>query len=164
MTEEKPVLVPTSSMSFERQVLILRAYVVLTNKGTTPVHYKKVMRSTRLARSQISGVNSFFVSLGFLERVDEGTYIPKQAVVDFFSSKPGQEDYSNLVPALEKSPLFQFVRNLVLIHGTLSHDELIEHLLEESGEKTVSRAKRSLQWLEKTKLIEIDTESIVIIA
>ncbi len=164
MTEERATLVPTSSMSFEKQVLILRAYVILTSKGTAPVHYRRVMRSTRLARTQISGVNSFFASIGFLERVDEGTYIPTQAVVDFFGIKPSQEDYSKLVPALEKSPLFQLVKDLVLIHGTLSHDELIEHLLEESGGKTVSRVKRALQWLEKTKLIEVDTESIVKIA
>lgn len=63
MTEERVTLVPTSSMSFEKQVLILRAYVVLTNKGTTPVHYKKVMRGTRLGRSQISSGPPFLLKL-----------------------------------------------------------------------------------------------------
>ena len=70
-------------MDFDKQVLILRAYVVLSNMGKQPVHYKRVMTITNLARTQVSGVNAFFVGLGFLEIVEKGTYLPAKEVVKF---------------------------------------------------------------------------------
>jgi len=159
--EEKATLVPTSSMNFEKQVLILRAYVVLTKMGVEPVHYKRVMTATRLARSQISGVNSFFLGLGFLRKVDKGTYLPAEAVVRFYSDRHGDEDYSALKQTLVNSALHERVKGMVLIHGGATEQELVDYLLEESGEKTRSRARRALDWLERTNLIMIDEDGSV---
>ncbi|MHA1246802.1 MAG: hypothetical protein ACTSPE_05700 [Candidatus Thorarchaeota archaeon] len=162
MPEGKRVtIVPTSSMSFEKQVLVLRAYVVLSNMGRDSVHYKKVVRITKMARTQVSGVNAFFVTQGFLKPSGRGLYLPTQETVEFYSSQPGRETYSALTSILRESPLFNLVRGAVLIHGHATVDEIIDLLLTESGEKTRSRAKRALQWLERCGLIEIDAEKQV---
>ena len=159
--DEKVTLVPTSSMDFEKHVLILRAYVVLSEMGRNQVHYKKVMAATRLARTQISGANAFFVGLGFLGNVGKGSYIPTPEVVEFFDETLGQENYGALKPVLLKSILYEKVRNLILIHGKATQDELVDYLLEESGETTRSRAIRALEWLEKGSLIKIDVDKMV---
>lgn len=159
--DDKVTLVPTSSMDFDKQVLILRAYVVLSNMGKQPVHYKRVMTITNLARTQVSGVNAFFVGLGFLEIVEKGTYLPAKEVVKFYNETPGEEDYTSLQPVLMSSQLYDKIRSLILIHGKTTEDDLITYLLEESGETTRSRAKRALDWLECTGLISIDDNSNV---
>ncbi|MBN2229045.1 MAG: hypothetical protein JW779_05580 [Candidatus Thorarchaeota archaeon] len=162
MSEDRPpTLVPTSSMSFEKQILILRAYVVLTNDGTEPVHYKVVMNRTGLARTQIAGTNAFFVSLGLLRHASKGTYLPPPETVQFIGEKPGNEDYSTIRTTLEKSPLFDFIRELIRIHGEVTIDDAISFLLTESGEKTRSRAERSIQWLEKCGILEVSEEGIL---
>jgi len=153
--EEKATLVPTSSMSFEKQVLILRAYVVLTRMGVEPIQYKRVVTATRLARTQISGVNSFFLGLGFLKKVEKGTYLPAKEVVEFYNEELGKENYSALKPLVAGSTLYRRVSGMIMIHGSATKEEIIEYLLEESGEKTGSRAGRALEWLEHAGLIAI---------
>ena len=159
--EEKVTLVPTSSMDLDKQVLILRAYVVLTKMGTQPVHYKRVVSMTRVARSQASGVNAFFIGLGFLKRVDKGTYMPAKELIEFYSETPGEENFLALTSLLRQSTLFDTVENLLLVHGQATEKEVIDYLLEESGEKTESRARRALDWLEKARLIKIGADKQV---
>lgn len=154
-------LVPTSGMSFEHQVKILRTYLVLSKMGEVPVHFKKVMRMTESARSQISGVNSFFEGLGFLERVETGTYKPTSEILGFYSNTPGEENFKELSSSLEKSELFQFVKDAVMIHGDPSLETLLSLLLKESRTQTKSRARRAIQWLASSGLITIDDENIV---
>ncbi len=161
--EEKPTLVPTSSMKFEKHVLILRAYVVLTDNGKSPVHYKTVMKMTRLARTQISGTNAFFVGLGLLRKVDEGIYNPVDQSVLFIGEKPGDEDFSVLKPVLQYSALYRFIKGLIRIHGTVTVDDAVSFLLEESGEKSPERAKRALEWLEKCGLMSTVDDEITLI-
>ncbi len=143
---EVTTLVPTSSMSFENQVLILRAYVILSDKGSKPIHYKKVVSATRLARTQISGVNEFFIGLGLIKRTEKGTYLPSKELVRFYSKDLGNEDYEKLRKPIGDSTLFSSVKGFILIHGSATESEIIDYLLEESGETTRSRAKRSLEW------------------
>ncbi len=159
--EDEVTLVPTSSMSFEKQVLILRAYVVLTSMGKEPVHYERVMAATRLARTQISGVNSFFLGLGFLKKVEKGTYLPAKEVVEFYNKEPGKDDYLALKPLVSESLLYQRVRGMIMIHGSATEAESLKYLLDESGETMKDRAKRALEWLERVGLISISGDGYV---
>jgi hypothetical protein len=149
-------------MDFETQIRILRAYAVL-GKGEKPVHYKQVMRAARVARTQVAGVDSFFVGLGLLQSVSRGMYTATKQAIDFLGKGPGEEDFSKLSSLLIESELFRFVQNLFLIHGSLSRAQFINHLLEESGEKTPSRAERALEWLERAELIGFDEQGNVTI-
>ncbi len=158
---ENITLVPTSSMSFDKHILILRAYVVLSNNGIDVVHYKMVMRRTGLARTQISGVNSFFVSLGVLKKKAKGEYMPAEAVVHFVGNRPGNEVFFKLVSIVASSPLYNFVEGLLRIHGKVTKEDAIGYLLKESGEKTVSRAERALDWLEKVGLIVLSQDEYI---
>ena len=114
------------------------------------------MAITKLARTQISGVNSFFVGLGFLNSIEKGTYLPAKEVIEFYTEKPGDENYSSLQPVVRTSSLYEKIRSLILVHGKATETGLIDYLLEESGETTKSRAKRALDWLEHTGLLTIE--------
>lgn len=151
--EEDVTLVPTSSMSFEKQVRILRAYVVLSERGSKPIHYREVVSATRLARTQVSGVNSFFEGLGLIRKAAKGTYVPAEELVKFYSDVPGDEDYNYLRNLIDGSELHGRVRSFIQIHGSATEGELFDYLLDISGETTRSRASRALEWLTRTGLI-----------
>jgi hypothetical protein len=68
-----------------------------------------------------------------------------------------------LRPLLEKSALFATVKNLILVHGEATEKETIEYVLRESGEKTESRARRALDWLEKAGLVFINPRGQLLI-
>jgi len=145
-------------MSFEKQVLILRAYVVYSEKGLNPVHYRTVVSATRVARTQVSGVNAFFTGLGFIRRTGKGTYVPTAECVRFYSDEPGKEDYNYLREPVERSELYSRVRNFVQVHGSTTEKQIVNYLLDLSGETTPSRARRALEWLVRTNLVRIGDE------
>jgi hypothetical protein len=46
-------LVPTAGMDFSTHILILRGYVVLSDFGKIPVHYKTVVDQLNVSRTQV---------------------------------------------------------------------------------------------------------------
>ena len=156
MTEEETsqTLVPTSGVSFDNQVRIVRAYVVLSDNGTNPVHYKEVMRITRLGRTQISGVNSFLVMLGLLEKTSRGYYKPTAAAVSFCDCNPGAEDFEGLSPTLGNSMLFTHVEQYLKVHGGGSSTSLAEYIMERAETDQIFRVQSALEWLIRSGIIE----------
>ncbi|MFW9787159.1 MAG: hypothetical protein ACFFE2_15810 [Candidatus Thorarchaeota archaeon] len=147
-------LVPTSGVSFDDQVRIIRAYVVLSENGKNPVHYKDVMRITRLGRTQISGVNSFMVMLGLLVNTSRGNYSPTEAAIDFSNCDPGDENFTQIASILEKSLLFRNVNRYLRIHGGGMSQGLVEFIMEEAGTKEESRVSSALEWFSRSGLIQ----------
>ena len=95
------IMIPTQGVSNEKQRLILRAYVSLTKRGLEPIHYLEVVKRGRLGRTQVCGVNSFFVGLGLLEEVDKGTYLPTKAALDFLGDDLGEKNYNAIASVLK---------------------------------------------------------------
>lgn len=154
-------IVPTSGMSFDRQIMILRAYVVLSDFGRSPVQYLRVVNTLNIARSQVSGVNSFFVGLGLLNQVEDGLYLPTACTLEFYSQMPGTEDFSKIKRCIESSELFQIVRNFILIHGSASETTILSEVLRASGTSTNARARRAIEWLARCELIEINDDEVI---
>ncbi|UCH03992.1 MAG: hypothetical protein JSW05_10450 [Candidatus Thorarchaeota archaeon] len=152
--EAPPTLVPTSGVRFEDQVRVVRAYVILSNNGTEPVHLKEVKGITRLARSQISGLNSYMVQLGLLEHVSRGHYKPTTAAVNLCSSAPGEEDFSQVTAVLEGSALFSLVQQYLRVHGGGSSPGLIEYIMEKAGTEETYRVQSAVEWLIRSGLVE----------
>jgi hypothetical protein len=148
-------------MNFEKQKLIMRAYVVLSNRGKEPVHHLQVRNRTGVARSQVGGVNSFFVGLGFLTEIKRGLYLPTACAVDFFGDDIRHEDFNKLLPCLRESKLFHFIKEQILIHESLGYAQLIKDLLKESDTSEESRVKRALEWLTTAKVIRITQDERV---
>jgi hypothetical protein len=162
--DEAVTLLPTAGMAFRTQVLIMRAYVVLTESGQKPIHYLDVVRRANLHRTQVSGVNSFFVGLGMLVETENGKYLPTDSAVVAFQGTPGSEDFSSLREPLQKTRLFQFVRDQLMIQDAISSDDLERQLIAEAWKGVRSRARRSLQWLEAAGLIRITEDSLVVLS
>jgi len=156
--DSESALVPTSGVAFRDQVLVLRAYVVLSNFGNVPVHYKRVMEETGLSRTQISGLNSFFTTLNFLELQERGNYKPTEVAVRFFDPLLGQEHFEELQPAIENSLLNAAIRNHVLIHGEQTWEELVDFLLRKTHTSVSSRAERALEWLTLSNTLSIKSQ------
>ena len=157
-TEISRTLVPTSGVSFEDQVRVVRAYVVLSDNGKTPVHYKDVMRIAQLGRSQISGVNSFLVTLGLLENTSRGDYKPTEAAVSLCNCEPDNEDFNTIASELERSLLFTYVDRYVRIHGGGMGQGLMEYIMGEAKTRERNRVSSALEWFIRAGLIESDME------
>lgn len=154
-------LIPTQGVSNEKQRLILRAYASLTKKGTEPIHYLEVVKRGRLGRTQVCGVNSFFVELGLLKEVEKGTYLPTKATLDFLGDDLNDHNYDMINPVLRTSCLYDFIQGQIAIHGDITYDDLVGDLLKESHSSEVYRAKRALDWLLFANLIETTVEGYV---
>lgn len=156
--DSEATLVPTSGVAFKDQILVLRAYVVLSDFGNKPVHYKEIMEATGLARTQISGLNSFFSTLNFLEPEERAKYKPTEAVIRFFDPLLGREHFEELTPAIENSLLFSTIQNHILIHGEQTWEELVDFLLRKTHTTVSSRAERALEWLTLSNALSINSQ------
>jgi hypothetical protein len=154
-------IIPTQGVSNEKQRLILRAYASLTNRGTEPIHYLEIVKRGRLGRTQVCGVNSFFVNLGLLKEVDKGKYLPTKATLEFLGDDFNKQNYEALNSVLKSSRLYDFVQGQIAIHGSIIYDDLVQDLLKEAQSSESYRAKRALDWLLFANLIEITEEGYV---
>ena len=161
MSEDTTIL-PTQGVSMEKQRLILRAYALLSKKGLEPVHYLDVVKRGRLGRTQVCGVNLFFVGLGLLKQVDQGIYLPSEETMQFLGEDFDGHNYKEISSLLRTSALYDFVQGQVAIHEGITYDDLIEDLLRESNTSEVYRAKRALDWLFLAKLIERNDENGIV--
>ena len=132
---ENVSIVPTSDMDFSTHILILRGYVVLSDFGEKSVHYKTVANQLNIALTQVSGVNSFFVGLGFLLQTDAGTFTPTKCAVEFYSKNPGEENFKNAKVCVAQSDLYTRIKSLILIHGKVSWERIISEIMRASGTK-----------------------------
>ena len=146
---------PTSGMTFERQVMILRGFIVLSDFGRNPVHYKRVVNRLNVACTQVSGSNSFFVGLGLLHQVEEGTYLPTDCATAFYSELPGEEDYTKIQSCLRESDLYHLVRDNIRIRGAVSKNDIIDEILRVSQTSVKARAERAFEWLVRSELVEV---------
>jgi len=157
----KATLVPTAGVKFEDQVKVLRAYAVLGAKRDDGAHYKEVMRVTRLARTQISGLNSFLVMLGLLSSPKRGQYKPTGAVTTFSSKSPGEEDFTMLREEISHSPLFRITEQFFLIHGSGPRGDFVSYLMEEAASKEPARADSAIEWLVRVDLLRQDEQGVL---
>lgn len=160
-TSDVETIIPTSGVKFTDQVKSIRAYVVIASRDNNPVHYKGVMQITRLGRTQISGLNSFFVMLGLLEPSKKGYYIPTEAALTLCQNLPGEEEFSSIRDVLEKSYLSRTVREYFLVHGRSDRDSLIAFLLDQAGSKEASRASTAIDWLESVGLVKMRDDGLM---
>ena len=157
-------LIPNSDVKFDDQIKVLRAYVVLFNKSSEDIHYKDVMKITRLNRTQVSGLHSFLVMLGLLEFSKRGYYIPTESVRKMCAGLPGTEDFAEIKSSVSESPLFKKVRDFFLVHGDSPKQDLTEFILDESGGTISSRVENAIEWLIRTRILEENEDEILVLS
>lgn len=74
--------VPTFRAGFAKHLDCLRAYAVLSENGTKPVHYVKIGPIITLHEANVSSMNPFFMESGLIEK-RQGGYMPCEAVLDY---------------------------------------------------------------------------------
>lgn len=73
---------PTFRVGFPKQLDALRAYALLSDNGTKPVHYGRVADIIKVHEANVSSMNPFFLESGFLEKSGAG-YMPTPAVLEY---------------------------------------------------------------------------------
>lgn len=73
---------PTFRASFQKQLDALRAYAVLSEGGSKPVHYSRVAPIIKVHESNTSSMNPFFLENGFIEK-SGNAYLPTSAVLEY---------------------------------------------------------------------------------
>lgn len=73
---------PTFRVGFSKQMDALRAYAVLSDNGTKPVHYTKVADIIKVHEANVSSMNPFFVENNFIYKAGNG-YVPVQDVLEY---------------------------------------------------------------------------------
>jgi len=75
---------PSSRITFSKQIDILRAYAAISGPTCKPVTNTEVSEVVKMHPNTVSLLNGFFAENGFLQRADSGGYIPSQEVASFY--------------------------------------------------------------------------------
>lgn len=81
---------PTFRVGFAKQMDALRAYAVLSDGGSKPVHYTKVADIIKVHEANVSSMNPFFVENNFIYKAGNG-YVPVTDILEYnraYSWKP----------------------------------------------------------------------------
>jgi hypothetical protein len=73
---------PTFRVGFSKQMDALRAYAMLSDNGTKPVHYTRIAEIIKVHEANVSSMNPFFVENSLILKANNG-YIPSQAVLEY---------------------------------------------------------------------------------
>lgn len=154
---EKTTWMPTAAVSLEDQVKILQSYVALSKSGKIEVHYKNVVEDTKLGRTQISGVNAFFQSLGFLTSTKRGFYVPTDSVIQSISVKPPANPFPLLADTLRNSRLWDMIANKFVVtqQKQVEKSNLVRTVLRLADSSEKYRAESALEWFFRANLLKI---------
>jgi hypothetical protein len=73
---------PTFRVGFQKQMDALRAYAMLSDNGTKPVHYTRIAEIIKVHEANVSSMNPFFVEAGLIVKASNG-YLPVPQVLDY---------------------------------------------------------------------------------
>ena len=101
---------PSSGVSFEGQLKMLRAYVNASEGGAKPVSLDRLAAVTQISRTTVSSCNRFFEASNFITKEKIG-YKPTEGLISFVKQLPWNEERAK-----------SFLRNM--IEDTLYEKEL----------------------------------------
>jgi hypothetical protein len=99
---------PTDRVSPQNQFYILRAWASVSDEGTKAATVNEVSRKVGMVSSTVALTNPFFSSIGLLQRLAVGTYVPSKDVIRFFNTN-SDEAARHLAPAFRDAWFGQLV-------------------------------------------------------
>jgi hypothetical protein len=90
---------PTDRVSPQKQLNILRAWASVSHEGTHAATVNEVAMMVDMASSTVAMTNPFFSSIGLLQRLAVGTYIPSPDVIAYFNANNAETAGRKLAPA-----------------------------------------------------------------
>jgi hypothetical protein len=131
-------VLPFHSLSFEKQIDVLKAYVAHYKKYGKHAHYRDVARISGTRTTQVRGCRRFWRSLGFLEE-KAGKDIPTEVTMEFVRRLEAGMINSLASPASvhrkEQHPSFTESQNIIESLHVLT-DLLVHSRTIEKDEKT----------------------------
>jgi hypothetical protein len=100
---------PTDRVSPPNQLRILRAWASISNEGKRPATVNEVSKTVDMAASTVAMTNPFFSSIGLLQRLAVGTYLPSRDVIAFFNSTDDKTAARKLAPAFRDAWFGQLI-------------------------------------------------------
>lgn len=91
--------VPTDRISPANQLSILRAWGSENNEKKQAATVNEVARRVGMVSSTVAMTNPFFSSLGLLQRLAKGTYLPSKEVIAYSNAPDSQSARRHLAPA-----------------------------------------------------------------
>ena len=153
---------PSSGISFERQLKMLRAYVNASDGGAKPVSLDRIAAVTQVSRFTVSSCNRFFDASNFVSREKNG-YKPTEGLVSFVKQLPWNEERAkSFLRSMMEDTWYK--KELSVLFGTnpiMATEELVIALGSTVGARPDQ--KTSLETLVKfivyAELVKVDTDT-----
>jgi len=122
-------VLPSTGLSFESQLKILRAYVTASEGGTKVVTLERIAAITQFSRFTVSSCNAFFAASNFIDREKNG-YRPTEGLVSFIRQQPWNEEQAKgFLRTMMKDTWYEKeLRVLFEINPEMTAEELINAL------------------------------------
>jgi hypothetical protein len=135
---------PTDRVSPQNQLNILRAWASVSHDGTRAATVNEVALMVGMASSTVAMTNPFFSSIGLLQRLAIGTYVPSPDVIAFFNSNDATSAARKLAPAFRDA---WFGKLLIpkLKYAAMLEKEVLSTLADEAGVGT--EQQKALEFL-----------------
>lgn len=147
---------PTFRVGFQKQMDALKAYAVLSENGTKPVHYTRISEMIKIHEANVSSMNPFFLEIGLILKASNG-YLPSAAVLDYNRARSWNPDTAalKLAPVIGQTWFGQELTQRLQFRE-LSEDEAIQVLADVSnaGPETKPQLRVLIEFCEATKIIE----------
>jgi hypothetical protein len=130
--ERRPIRpLPTDRVSPINQLNVLRAWVTASLEGTRAVTVNEVAKIVQMAASTVAMTNPFFSSIGLIQRLAVGTYMPSAEVIAFSRNGPDTLGkvfqsawfYQVLLPGLTRAPMEEDQAASLLAEGSNASSE-----------------------------------------
>lgn len=156
---------PTDRISPLNQLKILRAWALISAKGTRPATVNAVANLVQMAASTVAMANPFFSSIGLLQRLAVGTYVPSEDVVAFFNVRSPDIAFRKLARAFRQAWFGQILIPR-LTYAPLKEEAALSLLEDISGAGVEHRKALGfvLDFMVASELIERSEDQIKLLA
>jgi len=153
---------PDAHLTLDKQLEVLRGYVVASEKGSKSVGYEEVARLVSIGKSRVSGCNKFFESVGLLKSVkgQRGKYMPSNEVIDWNNKYQWDSESAKLIlkPLFEETWFAKLTKKSLEVKSEISEKELISKLgvEAEASPQDEPALRQLIEYMATFKVIEKD--------
>lgn len=157
-TDEK--ILPSSMLSMEKQIDILKAFAIFHSKQGKGATYKEIASIVGASHANVSGTLKFWKNLSLLEE-DNSVYTPSKSLIEFNKKiQWGNEDeaWEMLRSTLNEQWFVLLIKSKFELRDKIRSEDLINSLgsasdASSSNKNILTSIKRILDLLEISKLI-----------
>lgn len=165
-TVKEEIILPFYNLSFDKQIDVVKAYVVFYDKNKKAAHYKDVASVAGVHHTQASGCRKFWRSIGILEEKN-GVDIPTKFALEFVRNLEWSKEDQAWKLFRNHIINIQFVNHVAMalrLQKTMSKDELMNSLgsaagLHRKDSHIVDSLRILLELLIRSRIIKEDEET-----